>query len=203
MDLYRGLIPKDRCSSIEDLISISIALYEVRNAHEGQFRKHSQTPYVHHPITVACMVGNYGGSRNAIIAALAHDCVEDVDDFDLNEFLDKLKLPDEITNKKIIWGMVLALTKNDTIVDRTLKLTDSCIRIVKVDPEAILIKICDRIHNLSDIDGFDKKFRIKYLNESETLVFCLQEKAMEYGYDDALDELNESIRNMKTSLGDC
>lgn len=201
MDLYRGLIPKDQCSSIEDLMSISTALCEVRNAHEGQFRKHSQTPYVHHPIIVACMVGNYGGSRDAVIAALAHDCVEDVEDFDLNEFINKLKLPDQTANDKV-YKMVLALTKNDTIVDRTDKLIDSCMRVLKVDPEAILIKICDRIHNLSDIGGFDKKFREKYLNESKSLMFCLQDKALDRGYGDALDELNEAIRDLETSMGD-
>jgi len=201
MELYRGLIPKDQCSSIEDLMSISTALCEVRNAHEGQFRKNSQTPYIHHPIIVACMVGNHGGSRNAIIAALAHDCVEDVDEFDLNEFIDKLKLPSEIDNEKV-WEMILALTKDDTIADRTEKLRDSCIRVLKVDPEATLIKICDRTHNLSDLGGFDKKFRVKYLNESKVLAECLYESARDHGYEDAYDDLDESIRNLETSMGD-
>lgn len=46
-------------------------------AHEGQMRRGGEEPYVCHPIRVAEMVKERGGSEEAILVALLHDVVED------------------------------------------------------------------------------------------------------------------------------
>lgn len=46
-------------------------------AHEGQMRRGGEEPYVCHPIRVAEMVKEKGGSEEAVLVALLHDVVED------------------------------------------------------------------------------------------------------------------------------
>ncbi|MBI3541722.1 MAG: HD domain-containing protein [Deltaproteobacteria bacterium] len=46
-------------------------------AHDGQVRKGNRAPYISHPMAVASIVLEYGGSETQAIAALLHDVVED------------------------------------------------------------------------------------------------------------------------------
>jgi (p)ppGpp synthase/HD superfamily hydrolase len=48
-------------------------------AHEGQMRRGDEEPYVCHPIRVAEMVKERGGSEEAVLVALLHDVVEDTE----------------------------------------------------------------------------------------------------------------------------
>jgi (p)ppGpp synthase/HD superfamily hydrolase len=48
-----------------------------REAHAGQLRKGTTTPYISHPIAVASLVLSYGGDEDQAIAALLHDVLED------------------------------------------------------------------------------------------------------------------------------
>jgi (p)ppGpp synthase/HD superfamily hydrolase len=45
--------------------------------HRRQRRKGSDVPYITHLMSVAALVGEYGGSEDQVIAALLHDAVED------------------------------------------------------------------------------------------------------------------------------
>jgi (p)ppGpp synthase/HD superfamily hydrolase len=45
--------------------------------HRGQSRKGAGTPYVSHPLNVAALVLEHGGSETEAIAALLHDAIED------------------------------------------------------------------------------------------------------------------------------
>ncbi len=47
--------------------------------HADQTRKGDPVPYILHPMAVAAMVGEDGGTEHEVIAALLHDCVEDGD----------------------------------------------------------------------------------------------------------------------------
>ena len=46
-------------------------------AHEGQNRKGTAIPYIVHPVAVAGLVAEFGGSEDQQIAALLHDVLED------------------------------------------------------------------------------------------------------------------------------
>ena len=46
-------------------------------AHDGQMRKGTEVPYISHPLGVASLVMEAGGSEDEVIAALLHDAVED------------------------------------------------------------------------------------------------------------------------------
>jgi GTP pyrophosphokinase len=45
--------------------------------HRGQTRKGGDVPYVLHPLAVAALVAEHGGSEDEIVAAVLHDAVED------------------------------------------------------------------------------------------------------------------------------
>lgn len=45
--------------------------------HVAQLRKGTDTPYITHPIAVAELVLEHGGSESEAVAALLHDAVED------------------------------------------------------------------------------------------------------------------------------
>ena len=55
------------------------ALLVATEAHEGQERKHTGTPYVFHPIRVQGMARAFGLGEAAEAAALLHDTVEDTE----------------------------------------------------------------------------------------------------------------------------
>ncbi len=47
--------------------------------HAGQLRKDGRTPYITHPMAVAALIGEHGGTEREVVAGLLHDCVEDGD----------------------------------------------------------------------------------------------------------------------------
>jgi (p)ppGpp synthase/HD superfamily hydrolase len=53
------------------------AMILAANAHRGEFRKQSNTPYILHPMQVATLVMQHGGSIEQIAGAWMHDVIED------------------------------------------------------------------------------------------------------------------------------
>lgn len=53
------------------------ALALTHELHRDQQRKGSRTPYITHLMSVAALVGEFGGDEDQFIAALLHDAVED------------------------------------------------------------------------------------------------------------------------------
>lgn len=58
---------------------IEEALEVAAQAHHGQFRKGTGTPYISHPYAVGLILMNAGCSEEVVIAGLLHDTVEDTD----------------------------------------------------------------------------------------------------------------------------
>lgn len=55
------------------------AIVFATEAHEGQFRKGTQIPYILHPIEAAAIVGTMTTDNEVIAGAVLHDVVEDTD----------------------------------------------------------------------------------------------------------------------------
>ena len=53
------------------------ALEFALHAHDGQFRKGSDTPYITHPVAVSAILAQYGYGEDLVIAGLLHDVLED------------------------------------------------------------------------------------------------------------------------------
>jgi hypothetical protein len=59
------------------------ALQFASQLHREQARKNTQIPYISHPLAVASLVLEHGGTETQAIAALLHDVVEDCGGYDL------------------------------------------------------------------------------------------------------------------------
>lgn len=62
-----------RKNRIEEAIEVAA------QAHHGQFRKGTNTPYITHPYAVGLLLMNAGCSDAVVIAGILHDTVEDTD----------------------------------------------------------------------------------------------------------------------------
>ncbi|WP_409276087.1 HD domain-containing protein [Neobacillus sp. SCS-31] len=58
---------------------IDKALRFAAEAHEGQYRKGTKTPYITHPVAVGMLLLKHGYSEELVAAGILHDTVEDTD----------------------------------------------------------------------------------------------------------------------------
>ncbi len=176
----------------QQLLAITSAADHAAGAHKGQFRKDRRTPYIIHPARVAALVGMFGGTHVAIIAAWLHDIYEDCTPEWIAQtefFIAHLPFSDDERND--INAMVDALTKKNTIRGKTARLSDSIGRILDAPPEATLIKLCDRIDNFLDSSPRCGQFRKRYLSSTDEIIDRLSTRAQLYGYNSALTALKE------------
>ena len=117
------------------------------NAHSGQLRKDG-SPYITHPLAVAEIVADLELDTDSIIAALLHDCIEDTG-----------VTHEEIA--KLFGGTVADLVEGVTKLTRvqyTSKEEEQMENLRKMlmamakDIRVILIKICDRLHNMRTME---------------------------------------------------
>lgn len=149
--------------------------------HEGQFRKwsNSDTPYIIHPSRVASMVSKVSGVTDEMVtAAWLHDVVEDT--------VATVGHVKELFGDKVA-SLVKELTTPPTnpALCRTERKTMDRKYLKDISKEAKIIKLCDRIDNLTDLfsnDTAPKNFKNKYREES---ILLLQECLT--GVDDKLE----------------
>ena len=137
---------------------INTAFNFARQAHKG-VRRLSGEPYIMHPISVALIASKEMGlGSTSICAALLHDVVEDteytVEDIE-NIFGPKIaQIVDGLT--KISGGIFgdKASAQAENFKKLLLTMSD--------DIRVILIKICDRLHNMRTLDSqpANKKYKI-------------------------------------------
>lgn len=133
-------------------------------AHINDTRK-SGEPYVTHPIAVADILGSYHMDVAAIIAAILHDTVEDTEVTEedvLAEFGHTVKL------------LVDGVTKLNISQNKQLNKAATFRKILTAtlsDSRVIIIKLADRLHNMSTMGAVRTEKRIA--TASETLEFYL------------------------------
>ncbi len=140
-------------------------------AHEGQKRK-SGEPYIIHPILVAAITAAFSDDETMVQAALLHDVVEDTS-FTLEDL--SKEFGEDVTH------LVEGLTKIVELRDEELAASGSSERLINSalsfrkmlvasikDVRVLVIKLCDRLHNMLTLDALDpdKQKRIA----EETLV---------------------------------
>lgn len=114
-----------------------------KKKHEDTYavRKSTLNPYWGHPDNVAKLAKAYGGTKDEIIAAIAHDTIEDTNTtYEEIKTLFGKKVADlvkEITNNT---DEILKVGKEKYMSDKLLHLSDS----------ALFIKLCDMLHNGKD-----------------------------------------------------
>ena len=127
--------------------------------HDGQYRKDG-TDYINHPIRVANYVSEFKSSLNMdvlLASAYLHDTLEDT----------KATYYD-IVNKfgPQIAGLVLELTTDEEIKKYLGKTKYLEIKMKNMSSWALLIKLCDRLDNVSDLMTSSENFRNRYARET-------------------------------------
>ena len=181
--------------NVNHLSAIQIVSEAAAKAHSGRTRKDGVTPYIVHPARVAALVSHFGGGHIAVLSAWLHDVFEDcTQDACINakDTLQSLPLPPE--DIQSIHAIVMALTKNPDLPEDA-QMPDSLDRILSSPPEAILVKICDRIDNLVDADSRDEEFKTTYYRKSGLIVEKLRGAAKASGYSDAFQTLENLVES--------
>lgn len=120
------------------------ALAFALDAHDGQVRKGTEVPYISHPLGVASLVMEAGGSEDEVIAALLHDAVEDGGE----------ELVEPIRER--FGGAVLdiVLACSDAVLPRGADKPDWWVRkrayierVPRESPGAVLVTTADKLHN--------------------------------------------------------
>ena len=175
--------------------SIRLAAHAATLAHKKQTRKNGRTPYIVHPATVAQLVLFYDNSCYlGAIAAWMHDILEDCGTQGEHAFFAALMdMPLSESEIYRVRRAVYALTKNNIIPNRAAKWDDSLSRLVADDtpPFTILVKICDRMDNLMDMDEFKPGFEKLYIEETDLLISAIRTKLLSNTERRALGDLQE------------
>lgn len=127
------------------------AIEFIKQKHAGQKRKQG-TPYYTHPLAVANLLKEKGFSIEYQIAGLFHDLLEDTD-ATLQDII-------ELSNEKVAEAVRL-VTKTDGYV------MSEYIKNIKENEMAKMVKLADRIHNLSESPNASKEFQDKYIKETK------------------------------------
>lgn len=160
-DKLKTLIAESGRSYDLEVIDKAYALAE--QAHRGVARK-SGEPYITHPLNVAALLIDLGLDTESIAAALLHDVVEDTDVSLANL---KSEFGEEIT------ALVDGVTKLGKITFSTMEEQQAenlrkMLLAMSQDIRVMLIKLCDRLHNMRTMDAMpEQKRRDKALETME------------------------------------
>ena len=133
------------------------AIEFIKQKHAGQKRKQG-TPYYTHPIAVANLLKDKGFPIEFQLAGLFHDLIEDTD----ATYEDIIAL----SNKEVAEAVRL-VTKTDGYV------MSEYIGNIKTNEMARMVKLADRIHNLSESPNASRMFQEKYIKETKEWFFDL------------------------------
>ena len=127
-------------------------------AHEGQKRKKSDTPYIYHPLNMACHALSMGIKEDEIIAAiLLHDVIEDC-----KKTLDEL--PVNYESREI----VRLMTCQKTTDENREEILDEYYGALADNPKAALVKCIDRCNNLTTMSwGLSRERIYRMIRETE------------------------------------
>lgn len=157
-------------------------------AHKGQTRKYTNRPYIEHPLRVMGRAIEFGANDDEASAAVLHDVVEDcgisLEEIQKHFGLRVARLVEGLTNPSK--GSTLPRAKRKEI-DRTY---------LKSQPfECKIIKLIDRIDNIQEMTNADKKFIIKYCDESRLLA-----EVLKYASNSLYKELINSINLLESKV---
>jgi (p)ppGpp synthase/HD superfamily hydrolase len=118
------------------------ALAVTLDAHGGQRRKGSATPYSVHPLHVALIVAQWGADEETVAAALLHDVVEDCPEWTLAELDER-------------FGPAVARTVAELTEDKARTWEErkehAIASIPGLSERACVVKAADKLHNLSSL----------------------------------------------------
>ena len=159
-DLKQALIDSGRSYNMEQITKA----YELADkAHAGQKRR-SGEPYICHPIHVARLLVDLGMDSESIEGALLHDVVEDTD-----ITLDEIKSMFGAEVMHLVDGVTkLSKMQFSSVEEQRAESIRKMLLAMSQDVRVMLIKLCDRLHNMRTGDAWkEQKRRDKALETME------------------------------------
>ncbi len=120
------------------------ALLFATEQHDGQVRRSTDLPYITHPIAVSYIVAQFKRSRHLpelVTAAILHDVLEDTP-------ATFVELSERFT--PLVSSLVHELTSDTAEIARVGKLEYLKSKMTGMSSYALVIKLADRLHNISD-----------------------------------------------------
>lgn len=151
---------------------INNALQFAKEKHKNQIRKFSKKTYIEHPLNVAKIILENKESHKIeelISAAILHDTLEDTD----TTTTELKKLFGEL-----ITSLVTQLTSNKKEINKLGKkeyLAEKMSNEKKMSSWALVIKLADRLDNLSDINLMSENFKNKSIKETLFIINKIEE----------------------------
>ncbi len=145
---YQALENKIRSSSPNaDFARLEAAFHYADSHHAQQLRKDG-SPYVTHPLSVAELVVEMGLDLDSVIAALLHDTIEDTD-----ATYEEIAKMFGVTVAELVDGVtkltrVQYTSKEEEQMENLRKMLMAMAKDIRV----ILIKLCDRVHNMRTME---------------------------------------------------
>lgn len=143
-----------------DIGLLELAHDFAQKAHEGQVRK-TGVPYIQHSLHTAFLLAQIKADLNTVIAGLLHDIPEDT----------------EVTLREIekdfgrdVASLVEGITKLGKIKYRGMERYKESLRKMFIamarDLRVVLIKFCDRLHNLLTLDALSPEKQVRIASET-------------------------------------
>jgi GTP pyrophosphokinase len=166
-------------------------------AHKGQLRKDG-SPYFTHPNRVADLVRQYKGDstqiESLVAAAYCHDLLEDtaITYYELVSAFGHL-----------IASLVLELTTNPQmkrgIGNKAEYLAFKCRHMTHY---ALVIKLCDRLDNLTDMTGCSDNWKIRYMQETWHIIkYISRKRELTETHQEIIQDLVNAVIVVKNELG--
>ena len=169
--------------SNEDVKKIQKAYSVAFYAHEGQERRDG-SKYITHPIAVANILLDLKMDPDSICASLMHDVLEDCDvnKKNLNELFgsDVAEIVDGVSKL----GKLDITSRSDRDANNLQKMMLA----MSKDARVILVKICDRLHNMRTIEHLP---RSKQISKSKETIELYGPLALRIGMQDIRAELED------------
>jgi (p)ppGpp synthase/HD superfamily hydrolase len=135
---FRAAWPGSDVGMIEDAFAVAA------HWHNGQWRR-SGDPYITHSVAVATIVAGLGARQEMVCAALLHDLPEDT-----GCSLGFLRERFGADVADLVAGM-LELDRDPTLQDAVSRVLAGARPQVCADPDVIVLKLADRLHNMRTI----------------------------------------------------
>ena len=136
--------------------------------HKGQIRKGDKKPYVVHPKAVYNILKSFGiKDRVLLVAAWLHDTIEDTS---ATFNIIKRKFNKEVAN------LVKAVSSSKKEIEMVGKEEYLLQKMLKIDQNALTLKLADRLHNVSDIMTMPEKSSNKTYVQTKYILTGLKDK---------------------------
>ena len=135
-----------------------------RELHKGQMRKFTGVSYFEgHVKKVNSIAKQYTMDEDILISAILHDVLEDCfDDPEVGYHIIEGKFGKKIAD--IV--QELTSSKEEIEDDYDSKADYLIVKMIHMSNEALFIKLCDRLQNISDAFTASERFRTKYFQET-------------------------------------